>query len=107
MELTKGEQIKWDIGANLKGRLEYIGGKLKITDKNLYFKSHSLNIQKCDFVILIKSIKQIDKAKVMGVSPNAVNIKLDDDICYKFVIGLPWTNKRTKVINHIKDLMIK
>lgn len=39
MELTKGEQIKWDIGANLKGRLEYIGGKLKITDENLYCNS--------------------------------------------------------------------
>lgn len=106
MELTKGEQIKWDIGANLKGRLEYIGGKLKITDENLYFKSHSLNIQNCDFVIPIKSINQIDKAKVMGVSPNAVNLKLVDDICYKFVIALPGTNKK-KNVNHIKDLMIK
>ncbi|WP_010532245.1 GRAM domain-containing protein [Lentibacillus jeotgali] len=107
MELTEGEQIKLDIGSNLKRGLEYVGGKLKITDKNLYFKPHSLNIQKSDLVIPIKDVKQIDKAKVMGVSPNAVNIKLDNDTCYKFVIGLPWANKRTEVINYIKVLMVK
>jgi len=105
MELGEGEQITFDIGSNLKRSWEYVGGKLKITDKNLYFHPHSINLQRNDLLISMKRIKEVDKAKVLGISPNGVNITLDDDTCYQFVIGMPWTKKREEVINYIESLI--
>lgn len=42
MELQPGEELHIDQAANLKRGFEYVGGKLYVTNKRLYFKAHPL-----------------------------------------------------------------
>lgn|SRR5699024_4673778 len=105
MQLAEEEQIQFDLKANLKRGIEYVGGNLKITNKKLYFKAHSFNIQKKELVISIKDIKKVDKARILGISPNGVLLQLKNDIRYKFTIGMPLKNKNQEIIDFIASLI--
>lgn len=105
MQSTEEEKIQFDLGANLKKGIEYVGGNLNITNEKLYFNPHSFNIQKKELVISINEIKTIDTARILGVSPNGVAIHLKDDTSYKFTIGMPWSNKKQEIIDYIDGLI--
>ncbi|AKG04447.1 hypothetical protein AAV35_006375 [Salimicrobium jeotgali] len=94
-----------DLGANLKRGLEYVGGRLKITNEKLYFYPHFLNIQKRKLVIAINEIKTVNKGRILGISPNGVVIHLKDGTSHKFTIGMPWSNKKAEIINYIDSLI--
>lgn len=105
MSSTEEEQIQFDISANLKRNLGYVGGNLKITNEKLYFKPHHFNIQKKELIIFIQEIKMIDTARILGVFPNGVVISLEDGTRYKFTIGLPGTNQKHEIIDYINGLI--
>jgi len=99
------EEVQLDLKANLKRGIEYVGGKLQITNEAMYFTPHSFNVQKKDLVISVSEIKTIEAARILGVSPNGVVIHLKDNHSYKFTIGLPMSNKRQEVIDFIHSLI--
>lgn len=99
------EEIQFDLAANLKRGVEYVGGNLKVTDKKMHFTPHSFNVQKKPLAISISDIKEIDSAKIMGISPNGILIHMKDDTKYKFVIGLPTLNNREEIIEYINGLI--
>lgn len=55
----ENEQIYFDVLANLFIGPEAVGGKLKITDRRLVFKSHDFNIQTGTIEILIEQIAEV------------------------------------------------
>ena len=98
MELKQNEQIKYDIGANLKRGIESVGGKLKISNERIYFKPHAINIQKKELNIPMDQIVEVEKAKSFGLIANVMNIKLRNGDVEKFVLG-----KRQKIIDYIES----
>jgi len=96
----ENEKIYFDVLANLFRGLEAVGGKLKITDRRLVFKSHDLNIQKGTTEILIEQIAEIKKRNTLGIVPNGISIVTKDGAKYKFVL---W--RRSKIIDFINSRM--
>lgn len=86
MELVKDEQVYFDVAANLFRGVESVGGKLKITDKKVFFQSHTFNIQTGSTVVLIEDIKEVKKRNTLGIVPNGISITTKDDKKYKFVV---------------------
>lgn len=103
--MSSEEQIKFDLKANMKKGMEYVGGTLKITNEYLYFYPHSFNIQSENVQISVSEIKTIDTAKILGISPNGVVMHLNNDTTYKFTIGLPWGKKRREIIDFVRSLI--
>ncbi|WP_217589252.1 GRAM domain-containing protein [Lentibacillus saliphilus] len=99
MEWNKGEQEHLKTGANLKRGLEMVGGRLYVTNERLYFKPHSINIQKDDLDILLDQIRMIEKSKSMGFISNAMTVTTAEGIAHKFVVA-----KRDKVIDCIQSV---
>ncbi|MBS4537954.1 hypothetical protein GOQ27_05745 [Clostridium sp. D2Q-11] len=98
MEKTDNEQIHFNVLANLFRGNESVGGKLKITDKRLIFKSHALNIQTGVTEIPIEKIVKVNKRNTLRIVPNGMSIITQDGIEYKFVL---WS--RGKIINFINN----
>lgn len=92
----ENEQIYFDVLANLFIGPEAVGGKLKITDRRLVFKSHDFNIQTGTIEILIEQIAEVKKRNTLGIVPNGMSIITKDGIKYKFVL---W--RRSKIIDFI------
>ncbi|MUV37832.1 hypothetical protein JNUCC1_01638 [Lentibacillus sp. JNUCC-1] len=105
MQSAAEEHVQFVLNANLKRGMEYVGGKLKVTNEKLYFNPQPANIQKKRLVISVKEIKAIEKTKILGISPNGVLIHLKNDASYKFTIGMPWANKNQQFIDYINDLI--
>ena len=62
-KLKKGEKVIIKTNcSHIKG-IESVGGKLYVTTKRLYFKSHRFNIQNHSCEIAIKDIKSVYKGK--------------------------------------------
>lgn len=96
MESMQNEQVYFDVFANLFRGIEAVGGKLKITDSKLVFKSHDLNIQAGTTEILIEQIVKIEKRNTLGIIPNGVSVITTNGTKYKFVL---WN--RSKIIDFI------
>ena len=94
----KDEQLYFNKLANLFRGHEAVGGKLKITNKRLVFKSHSLNIQTGITEIYIEEIIEVKKRNTLGLVPNGMSIIVKDRTEYRFVI---WG--RNKIIDFIKQ----
>src|SRR5690625_2823015 len=105
MQLPGEGELQFDIPANLRRGFEYVGGNLKITNRELYFKPHSFNIQKEELVIPINEIKAIDQAKILGLFPNGVMLELKDNTRYKFTIGMPGSNKKQEFMEYIDHMI--
>ncbi|GGK09363.1 hypothetical protein GCM10007063_34790 [Lentibacillus kapialis] len=101
MELKSSEHIQYDIGANLKRGLESVGGKLKVTNDRLYFKPHTINIQKKELELSMNSISDVKKAKSLGLISNALIVATEDGSEYKFVLG-----KRNEIMSYINSCLI-
>lgn len=46
MELHPGESIEYELAANLRKGIEYVGGTLMITNQRFLFHPHGFNIKK-------------------------------------------------------------
>lgn len=92
----ENEQTYFDVLANLFRGPEAVGGRLKLTDRRLLFKSHNINIQTGTTEILIEQIAEVKKRNTLGIVPNGISIVTKDGAKYKFVL---W--RRSKIIDFI------
>ena len=102
MELMENEKVYFEVLANLFRGAEAVGGKLRVTDSRLIFKSHSLNIQTGNTEILMEQIVKVQKRNTLGFVPNGMSIITIDGIEYKFVL---WN--RSKIIDFINERIDK
>ncbi|MBT3864408.1 hypothetical protein HOE67_00865 [Candidatus Peregrinibacteria bacterium] len=86
IQLKKGESIiKKGLANHFKG-VEGVGGKLFLTTQRIFFKSHSLNIQKHEQSIPYSKIKSVGKRNTLFVIPNGMYIELLNGNKEKFVV---------------------
>lgn len=98
MNINEPERIYFDVMANLFRGMEGVGGKLKVTNKRLYFHAHAMNLQTGDTVILMDDIVAAKERNTMGLVPNGMSIITRGGIEYKFVL---WNRK--EIINFINQ----
>jgi hypothetical protein len=89
IELTEGEKLIKEGGANhIKGK-EGVGGKLVLTDQRLIFKSHNLNIQNHQQVFYFNDIQSLEEAKSLFVLKNRLVLELLNKDLHKFIVDDP------------------
>lgn len=66
-----GDVIHSGPANHFKGR-EAVGGKLYLTDKELYFKSHKFNLQNHEWSILIAEINKLEPKNTLRLVPNGI-----------------------------------
>lgn len=101
-ELSTGESVEIEGPANLFREMEGVGGKLFLTNKNMIFKSHKLNIQTGQTDIPYENILEIVKRKTAKIIDNGIRIKTKDGKEYDFVVNERdyWMEKINEKINN-------
>jgi hypothetical protein len=105
IKIAPGEKMVFQTSANHFKAIEAVGGKLYLTNKNLIFKSHKLNIQNHELIIKLSDIKEIKRFRPMGLTDNGLSIHIHENRKEKFVVEkieewllyLEQTKKRTVV----------
>ncbi len=100
-ELGEEEQIQVTGPANLFKGVEGVGGKLFLTNKNIIFKSHKLNIQTGQTTIPYNDIVDLKTRKSGYIFNNGLRI-ITKDKYYDLVVG-----KRDEWIEQIKTRLDK
>jgi hypothetical protein len=98
MDLCYGEKLYFDVAANLFRGLEGVGGKLKITNKRIYFQPHALNIQTSLLELYFEQISKAQPRSTYGIVPNGMSVFTKDGKEYRFVV---WG--RDRLITFIND----
>lgn len=98
MELVQDEKIYFDVLAKLFVVIESIGGKLKVTNKRLYFEYNNINIQPNVIEIMMEQISEAKKWNTLVVVPNGMEVILKDGTKLNFVIL-----NREKLIKFINE----
>lgn len=95
IELGADERIVFQSGANHFKGAEAVGGKLYLTNKNLTFKSHKLNIQNHQLSIPLSNISSFKKYKTFGIINNGLRIITNQGVTEKFVVEVvdEWMKK--------------
>lgn len=63
------------------------GGQLTLTNKNLIFKAHALNIGQKEYIVPLQDIKFAqDTFHVLTPTPNMIKVELQSGEVYKFVV---------------------
>lgn len=74
-------------GANHFKNGEAVGGKLYLTEEDLIFKSHNLNLQNHELIIKRNTIKAIESCNTMWLVPNGLRIILANGSKERFVVN--------------------
>lgn len=74
MTISGGQKILMEGGANHFKNKESVGGYLILTDKELIFKSHNINIQNHHLIIPLNQITGVKTSLTLGVIPNGLRI---------------------------------
>ena len=98
----EANQEQLTVAANLFRGLESVGGKLKITDKEIIFTPHKINPQKKPLLIKINDIKEVGKRNTFYIVPNGLAIVVKSGEEYKFVV-----NNRQKIITHLNEQLVE
>ena len=96
--IKANEEKVMSVGANLFRGIEAVGGRMNITNSEVIFKSHKINIQSGPLTIKIQDIKDVGKRNTLFIVPNGLKVVLNSGEEYKFVV-----NKRAKVIEYLKS----
>ena len=80
------EQILADVAANLFRGIEGVGGRLKITNRRIFFEAHAINFHKQTAEILISDIAEVKTRNTLGIIPNGLLIRTKEGVEYKFVV---------------------
>ena len=102
MTTQEANQEQFNVTANLFRGLESVGGKLKITDKEIIFTPHKINAQKNPLSIKINDIKEVGKRNTFYIVPNGLAIVVKSGEEYKFVV-----NNRQKIITHLNEQLVE
>lgn len=105
MLLEEGENIEYEIGANLKKSLEFVGGLLTITNKRFVFKPHHVNIQKADVSFELNDINKLETSNALGNIPNSIKVDMKRGTPHTFVVGFSHLGKRKKIVNRVEELI--
>lgn len=97
--LLADETLIKEGGANHFLNGEAVGGWIYLTDKRLYFVSHSTNIQNHEMSILPSEIVKAEKANTFGIIPNQLRLTLQNGQVEKFVV-----NGASEWVSVIKNL---
>lgn len=92
------QEICFTTNANLFRGIEGVGGKINVTNEEVVFNAHKLNIQRESVVINIEDIKNIQKRNTLFIVPNGLKIKLNSGEEFKFVVS-----KRSALVTHINS----
>ena len=86
IDLDPGEKLIFQSSANHFKGLEAVGGKLFLTEKRLIFKSHKLNIQNHQLIIMLSDILSIGRFKPLGLTNNGLFVTNKENETEKFVV---------------------
>ncbi len=84
--MTESEVVILRKPANLFRGIEAVGGWMSLTNNEIIFNPHKLNIQKQQLEILFSEIVEVTKRNTFYVIPNGIMIKEKSGQEYKFVI---------------------
>ncbi|MDG5767825.1 hypothetical protein QA596_10135 [Balneolales bacterium ANBcel1] len=87
IENMKGESIIRSGGANHLKNVESVGGVLYLLEDRIHFKSHKLNVQNHEEIIGIGQVQEVGFYNTLGIIPNGLSIKKDDDKVERFVVN--------------------
>lgn len=102
MTTQEANQEQFNVAANLFRGLESVGGKMKITNKEIIFTPHKINAQREPVSININDIKEVGKRNTFYIVPNGLAIVVKSGEEYKFVV-----NNRQKIITHLNEQLVK
>lgn len=105
MLLKEGEKIEYEVAANLKKSLEFVGGLLTITNKRFIFEPHQVNIQTKDVSFSLNEITKVETTNALGIVPNSIKVSMKRGSPYIFVIGFSHLEKRNKIVKRVKELI--
>ena len=103
MKLYTGESIEYELAANLRKGIEYVGGKLTITNERFLFEPHGLNIQRGDVEFDIQNIEEIQVAKTLGLVPNGLLVKESNGTTHLFAVEQSYMVKRDAIIDYVQN----
>ncbi len=75
---------------------------MKITDREINFTPHKINLQRNPVSIKISDIKEVGKRNTFYIVPNGISVVLKNGEEYKFVV-----NNRQKIITHLTENLVK
>jgi hypothetical protein len=84
-EVTGNPNIIMEGPANHFFGKEGVGGWLYLTDKELYFKSHSINVHAHIFILPLGKIEAIERIKFFGIIPTGLMIITTEGKIERFV----------------------
>jgi len=96
LELESNKEISFTTHANLYRGTEVGGGRMNITNEEVIFDAHKINMQGESLVIKMEDIDEVKKRRTLFIVPNGLKIKLNSGEEYKFVVS-----KRSALITHI------
>ncbi|MBO6606104.1 GRAM domain-containing protein [Psychroserpens sp.] len=96
--LESDEEIEIHGPANMFRGIEGVGGKLFLTNKNIIFKSHKINIQTGQTAFDYNDIKGIETLKTLNLINNRLRITTVDDNSHVFVV-----NERDLWLKHLQE----
>ncbi len=100
IKLQSDEKVMKSGFANHFKGIESVGGKLVLTNKRLYFKSHKLNFQNHELSLELKDIKEHVKVNTLSIVPNGLKIILKSGEEERFVL-----NRRNDWIKFLNSLL--
>lgn len=86
-ELSSSEQIEMEGPANLFRGMEGVGGKLFLTNEQVIFKAHRLNIQRGQTNIPYGNIAEFKPRKTAKLIDNGLRIETKDGKSHDFVVN--------------------
>ena len=91
IDLHSNEKLIREGAANLQRGAETVGGKLFLTDKRLFFQSHSLNVQTGPTEIPLSQVRGTRLCwtkflNLIPVFPNSLAVDTNGGVEYRFVL---------------------
>ncbi|WP_075619077.1 GRAM domain-containing protein [Paenisporosarcina indica] len=97
---TKKKEL--NVPANLFRGIEAVGGRMKITETEIVFHPHKINVNRNDLTLKMSDIKEVGKRNTLYIVPNGLRIVVISGEEYKFVV-----NNRNKLIKRISEQISK
>jgi hypothetical protein len=86
IEPPVGEVVEHSAPANHMQKFEGRGGQLFLTERNLIFKPHRMNIQSNVVTIPRHDIAGVAATRTLGLVPNGLKVVLRDGTVHRFVV---------------------
>ena len=86
IQLPEGETVEYSGAANHFMKAESRGGYLYLTNKNLIFKPHNINVKRQPISISLSDITKIWPSMSLGIVPNGLSVETKNGQVNKFVV---------------------